>query len=336
MNAATLPLISLEHAADLLAQGQIVAIPTETVYGLAADAQNPQAVAQIFATKGRPADHPLIVHIASAAQAGIFASSVPAFAQALMDKFWPGPLTLILPRQPDVAAAAAGGQASVGLRVPAHPLAQALLQACAQRGVLGLAAPSANRFGKVSPTSAAHVADEFGSAVPILDGGDCAVGIESTIVDCSRGAPVVLRPGQISLADISAALAPLGCSLQDAAAMQKAAQKSAPKASGTLAAHYAPRAKLRLMDAAMLQTALDVLGADAKGIATYSRSILRTAAPAVLRRHMPQDAAAAAHELFAVLRELDAQSVTLIWVEAPPDTPDWDGVRDRLQRAAAA
>ena len=327
-----LPLVSATQAADLLAQGQIVAIPTETVYGLAADAQNPQAVAQIFATKGRPADHPLIVHIASAAQAGVFAHDIPAFATALMEKFWPGPLTLILPRRPEVAAAAAGGQASVGLRVPAHPQAVALLQACAERGVHGLAAPSANRFGKVSPTSAAHVADEFGTSVPVLDGGDCAVGIESTIVDCSRGAPIVLRPGQISAADLNAALAPLGWPLQDAAS----AQQAAPKASGTLEAHYAPRAKVRLMDAAMLQTALDVLGADAQGIATYSRSILRTPAAAVIRRHMPPDAAAAAHELFAVLRALDALGVALIWVESPPDTPDWDGVRDRLQRAAAA
>ena len=327
-----LPLVSAAQAADLLAQGQIVAIPTETVYGLAADAQNPQAVAQIFATKGRPADHPLIVHIASAAQAGVFAHDIPAFATALMEQFWPGPLTLILPRRPEVAAAAAGGQASVGLRVPAHPQALALLQACAERGVHGLAAPSANRFGKVSPTSAAHVTDEFGTSVPVLDGGDCAVGIESTIVDCSRGAPIVLRPGQINTADLNAALAPLGWPLQDAAS----AQQTAPKASGTLEAHYAPRAKVRLMDAAMLQTALDVLGADAQGIATYSRSILRTPAAAVIRRHMPPDAAAAAHELFAVLRALDALGVALIWVESPPDTPDWDGVRDRLQRAAAA
>lgn len=332
MNAPALPLITLNQAADLLAQGQIVAIPTETVYGLAADAQNPQAVAQIFATKGRPADHPLIVHIAAAEHAAQFAQNIPAFAQALMNKFWPGPLTLILPRQPDIAAAAAGGQASVGLRVPAHPQAQALLQACAARGVYGLAAPSANRFGKVSPTSAQHVADEFGASVPILDGGDCAVGIESTIVDCTRGAPIILRPGQISTADLNAALAPLGLQLQEAGSVQK----SAPKASGTLDAHYAPRAKVRLMDATMLQTALDVLGLDAKNIATYSRSILRTPAPAVLRRHMPQDAAAAAHELFAVLRELDAQGVALIWVETPPDSAEWDGVRDRLQRAAAA
>ena len=325
-------LISTAQAAERLAQGQIVALPTETVYGLAADAQNADAVAQIFSTKGRPADHPLIVHISDAAQAGVFAQDIPAYAQALMQQFWPGPLTLILPRRPDVAAAAAGGQASVGLRLPAHPQALAVLQACAELGVPGLAAPSANRFGKVSPTCAQHVADEFGASVPIVDGGDCAVGIESTIVDCTRGTPIVLRPGQISSADLNAVLRPLGLQLQDAAA----AQKSAPKASGTLEAHYAPRAKVRLMDAAMMQTALDVLAGDAQNIATYSRAILRTASAAVIRRHMPQDAAAAAHELFAVLRELDAQGVALIWVETPPEVAAWDGVRDRLRRAAAA
>ncbi|MFI0546436.1 MAG: L-threonylcarbamoyladenylate synthase [Brachymonas sp.] len=328
----TLPLLTLPQAAAALAAGGLVAMPTETVYGLAADAQNAQAVAQIFSTKGRPADHPLIVHIAAPEHASVFAQDIPAFAQALMQQFWPGPLTLILPRRPDVAAAAAGGQSSIGLRMPAHPQALALLQTCAERGVLGLAAPSANRFGRVSPTCAAHVADEFGAAVPILDGGDCVVGIESTIVDCSRGAPTILRPGQISAAQIHAALAPLGVQLQDAAAMPSAA----PKASGTLEAHYAPRAKVRLMDAASLQTALDVLGAEAASIATYSRAILRSSAPAVIRRHMPQDAAAAAHELFAVLRELDAQGVHLIWVETPPADADWDGVRDRLRRAAAA
>ena len=332
----TLPLLTLPQAAAALAAGGLVAMPTETVYGLAADAQNAQAVAQIFSTKGRPADHPLIVHIAAPEHASVFAQDIPAFAQALMQQFWPGPLTLILPRRPDVAAAAAGGQSSIGLRMPAHPQALALLQTCAERGVLGLAAPSANRFGRVSPTCAAHVADEFGAAVPILDGGDCVVGIESTIVDCSRGAPTILRPGQISAAQIHAALAPLGWQLQDAASAEQSTHQAAPKAAGTLAAHYAPRAKVRLMDAATLQTALDVLGAEAKNIAIYSRAILRSSAPAVIRRHMPQDAAAAAHELFAVLRELDAQGVHLIWVETPPADADWDGVRDRLRRAAAA
>lgn len=327
-----LPLITLPQAAQTLAAGGLVAMPTETVYGLAADAQHPQAVAQIFSTKGRPADHPLIVHISAADQAEVFAQDIPPYAQALMTAFWPGPLTLIFPRRPDVAAAAAGGQASVGLRVPAHPQALALLQACAALGVAGLAAPSANRFGKVSPTCAAHVADEFGASVPILDGGDCAVGIESTIVDCTRGAPIILRPGQISTAQLNAALQPWGVQLQD----PSAAQAAAPKASGTLEAHYAPRAKVRLMDAAMLQTALDVLAEEAQQIATYSRAILRSPAPALIRRHMPQDAAAAAHELFAVLRELDAQGVKLIWVEAPPADADWDGVRDRLRRASAA
>lgn len=327
-----LPLSTLSQAADTLAAGGLVAMPTETVYGLAADAQNPAAVAQIFSAKGRPSDHPLIVHISAATQAPLFAQNIPAFAQVLMEKFWPGPLTLILPRRPEVAAAAAGGQASVGLRVPAHPQALALLQACAERGVPGLAAPSANRFGKVSPTCPAHVAAEFGQTVPIVDGGVCAVGIESTIVDCTRGAPIILRPGQISAADLNAALAPLGLQLQ----APDAAKNAAPKASGTLEAHYAPRAKVRLMDAHAMQTALDILDAEAANIATYSRAILRSSAASLIRRSMPSAAAAAAHELFATLRELDDQGVALIWVETPPVGADWDGVRDRLQRAAAA
>ncbi len=193
---------AISTAADALARGELVGLPTETVYGLAADAGNEAAVRGIFAAKGRPADHPLIVHVASAAQVDDFAAEVPGFAQALIDAFWPGPLTLILPRRAGVAEAAAGGHATVGLRCPSHPVAQALLAACATRGVRGLAAPSANRFGRVSPTTAQHVAQEFGDALPVLDGGPCDVGIESTIIDCTRGAPVLLRPGQLARADI--------------------------------------------------------------------------------------------------------------------------------------
>ncbi len=190
--------VALAEAAATLRAGGLVGLPTETVYGLAADATNPTAVAKIFAAKGRPSDHPLIVHVADAGGVGHFAASVPGFAQRLMAAFWPGPLTLILPRRPEVAAAAAGGQDSVGLRCPAHPVAQALLRACAEMGVPGLAAPSANLFGRVSPTTAAHVLGEFGSDLLVLDGGPCRVGIESTIVDCSRGVPVLLRPGQLT------------------------------------------------------------------------------------------------------------------------------------------
>lgn len=325
---------AIEQAAQRLAAGGLVGMPTETVYGLAADAGNASAVRGIFEAKGRPSDHPLIVHIPPAeggdwrADVAPVARDVPDFAVALMQAFWPGPLTLILPRRPEVAAVAAGGQDSVGVRCPSHPVAQALLKAARAHGVLGVAAPSANRFGRVSPTTAAHVAEEFAALgdeqLLILDGGACPVGIESTIVDCSRGHPVLLRPGMLTPAQIEAAC---GQPLRER-------DEAAPRASGTLESHYAPRAKVRLMSGEQIQAALDVLGQDAKHIAVYARTTQR-AARAVAQRRMPSDAATCAQELFAVLRALDATGVKLIWVEAPPDGSEWDGVRDRLQRAAA-
>ncbi len=319
---------AIARAVQALAQGDLLGLPTETVYGLAADALRDEAVARIYAAKGRPADHPLIVHVASAAQVPLFARDVPAFAQRLMDAFWPGPLTLILPRQPGVATASAGGQASIGLRCPSHPVAQAVLQACAAAGLPGLSAPSANQFGRVSPTSARHVQGEFGDALLILDGGDCEVGIESTIVDCTRGAPVLLRPGQITRTQIEQAC---GQPLQDKAALAQ----PAPKASGTLESHYAPRAKVRLMDAPTLAARLQALGVHANNLAVWSRHAPPDTGAGVLWRQQAAQASTAAHDLFAVLRELDARGVQQIWVELPPDTPEWEGVRDRLQRAAA-
>ena len=320
---------AITAAAQALCSGALLGLPTETVYGLAADASSDSAVAQIFAAKGRPSDHPLIVHVADAGGIAHFASAVPAFAQALVDAFWPGPLTLILPRRAGVASAATGGQDSVGLRCPAHPVALAVLRACAAQGVWGVAAPSANRFGRVSPTTAAHVQDELGSDLLVLDGGACAVGIESTIVDCTRGRPVLLRPGAITRAQIEAA-----CGLRPLSKEELPAQT--PRASGTLLAHYAPDAKLRLMAAKALQAGLDVLGADAAHLAVYARTPLHTASSAVLLRRLPDDATATAAQLFAVLRGFDDQGARLIWIETPPDSPDWEGVRDRLQRAAAA
>ncbi|RYX90112.1 MAG: threonylcarbamoyl-AMP synthase [Comamonadaceae bacterium] len=324
--------LSIDRAALELARGGLVAFPTETVYGLGADASSDAAVAGIFTAKGRPSDHPLIVHIAVAEDALLFASRIPPFAQKLMDAFWPGPLTLILPRRDGMAAASAGGQDSIGLRCPAHPVALALLNACRRlpgHPVMGLAGPSANRFGRVSPTTAAHVEAEFGASLLVLDGGPCAVGIESTIIDCTRPMPVLLRPGGVGRAGIEAA-----CGL--AVLTQEEAGSAAPRASGTLEAHYAPEAKVRLMDAGALQTALNLLGSDAANIAVYSRVIVNTPSARVIRRRMPDDAAATAQQLFAVLREFDAQGARLIWIETPPATPDWDGVRDRLQRASAA
>ena len=321
---------AIEEAVRRLAAGDLVAFPTETVYGLGADAGHDAAVAKIFQAKGRPADHPLIVHVADAAGALAFAADMPPFAQRLVQAFWPGPLTLILPRRPGVGQAAAGGQDSIGVRCPSHAAAQALLRACAAAvpPVRGLAGPSANQFGRVSPTTAAHVQAEFGEPLLVLDGGPCEVGIESAIVDCTRGRPVLLRPGVLTRDQIAAAC---GEELLSADELEQAA----PRASGTLESHYAPRAQVRLMDAAALQTALDLLGAEASGIAVYARAVLRTPSHRVLRRQMPTDAAEAARELFAVLRDFDEQGVALIWVETPPTAPEWEGVRDRLARAAA-
>jgi L-threonylcarbamoyladenylate synthase len=317
---------ALQRAAAELAAGGLVAFPTETVYGLGARADDDAAVAQIFAAKGRPADHPLIVHVGDVASARAFASAWPASAQRLADAFWPGPLTVIVPRRPGMGTASAAGQSSIGLRCPAHPAARALIAAAAAQGVAGIAGPSANRFGRISPTTAGHVHEEFGDALTIVDGGECEAGIESAIVDCSRGAPALLRPGVLTRAQLEAALGePL-----------HAAGADAPRASGTLEAHYAPRAKLRLMPAEQLRTALGILAkSGVNPVAVYFRTVTPGRSVRAYRA-MPNDPVAAAHELFAALRELDGSGATLIWVETPPDAPAWEGVRDRLQRAAAA
>jgi L-threonylcarbamoyladenylate synthase len=337
---------SITAAAQALQRGDLLGLPTETVYGLAADAGNDVAVAKIFDAKGRPANHPLIVHVASAQGVQRFASHVPDFAQKLIDAFWPGPLTLILPRRPEVAAVAAGGQNSVGLRCPSHPTAHAVLQSAETLGVFGVAAPSANLFGRVSPTTAAHVADEFGDELLIVDGGACDVGIESTIVDCTRAAPVLLRPGVLTPQQLSDA-----CGVT--VITPNAPDADAPRASGTLESHYAPMAKVQLMTAADLQNAInaypcgnsktsdDVSGAGTAAaaglVAIWSRCPVQL--PAVNaaqfnKQPMPQSAQDCAHQLFAQLRSFDMQGVAHIWVETPPLTPEWDGVRDRLTRAA--
>lgn len=323
---------SIAAAAQALQRGALLGLPTETVYGLAADASNDAAVAKIFEAKGRPANHPLIVHVASAQGVQRFASHVPDFAQKLIAAFWPGPLTLILPRRPEVAAVAAGGQNSVGLRCPSHATAHAVLQRAETLGVFGVAAPSANLFGRVSPTTAAHVAGEFGDDLLIIDGGACEVGIESTIVDCTRGAPVLLRPGVLTPQQLSEA-----CGVT--VITPHAPDADAPRASGTLESHYAPTAQVQLMSALDLQKAMDAY-ANAEAhptVAVWSRSRLQVPAE---RAHqfnaqaMPASPQDCAHQLFAQLRSFDAQGVAHIWVEIPPPTPEWAGVRDRLTRAA--
>ncbi len=345
---------SIAACADAIRAGALVGLPTETVYGLAADADNATAVAAIFAAKGRPADHPLIVHV-SAHDGGIsgvahYCADVPPFAQQLIAAFWPGPLTLILARRAAVAAAAAGGQDSIGVRCPSHPAAQALLAALrhtapGQQPVWGLAAPSANRFGRVSPTTAAHVQSELGAQLLVLDGGACDVGIESTIIDCTRGSPVLLRPGAITREQVEQVCARKLLTNEELQAQSLQAMQ-APRASGTLESHYAPQARVRLMDAQALQTALELLrdaarqstsngGAVAPSIAVYARVGIKRVPEQVLLKRMPLDAASTAQQLFAALRAFDDAGVKLIWVETPPDTPDWEAVRDRLQRAAA-
>jgi len=308
IDTAALAITDGRAAAQALAAGELVAFPTETVYGLGADACNDAAIAKIFAAKGRPSDHPLIVHVASPSGVAHFAQVIPAFAHKLIATFWPGPLTVILPRKPSVARAAAGGQNSIGLRCPSHPMALSLLRACQKLGVQGVAAPSANRFGRVSPTSAAHVRDEFGDALMVLDGGDCDVGIESAIIDCTRGVPVLLRHGILSFKQLEAACG-------EPLLLPEAMLDKAPRASGTLESHYAPRARVRIVSAE-----------EAQKLVLTARQVLY---------QLPAQLEQAAHELFAKLRKLDDTGVDEIFVTCPPADSAWDGVRDRLTRASA-
>lgn len=316
----------LRQAAEHLAAGELIGLPTETVYGLAARADDDAAVARIFEAKGRPADHPLIVHVLDAHDAAKFAAGLSNVAHRLIAAYWPGPLTVIVRRRPGVANAAAGGLPTIGLRCPSHRVARALLEAARHLGVFGVAAPSANRFGRISPTTARHVVEEFGPDLMVLDGGECELGIESTIVDCSREHPVLLRPGvlvqrQIEVAAGQPLLSP---------------DEHAPRAPGTLRAHYAPRARVRVLSAARLRECL--AGERPPRLAVYSREDVSSIAllDTALVRNMPAEAGAAAHELFSVLRELDARGASEIWIEEPPRSPEWEGIRDRLERAASA
>ncbi len=302
----------VQHAADILRSGGLVAFPTETVYGLGADARNEAAVRRIFALKGRPADHPVIVHLASAELLDSWAVNVPDVAYALAEAFWPGPLTLILERQAWVSDVVTGGQETVGLRVPSHPVALSLLG----RFGGGVAAPSANRFGHVSPTTAAHVRAEFGDVVPVLDGGPCTVGLESTILDLSGRAPKVLRPGAISAAQLEAALRkPLTTPTPD---------DVAPRVPGGLSSHYAPHTPTFL-----LESAVSVSHATDAVLARRSQ-----AAEAVRWLTLPDDPDGFGRALYAALRELDVPEYARILIEAVPETAPWAAVRDRLGRAA--
>ena len=314
---------NIARAVELLRAGGLVAFPTETVYGLGADASNPEAVAKIFAAKGRPQDHPVIVHLADVSQLDSWAREVPEAARRLAQRYWPGPLTMILKRAPRVSDAVTGGQDNVGLRVPAHPVAQNLLRAFGS----GIAAPSANRFGRVSPTAAAHVEAEFADGPTsgvglILDGGACEVGIESTIVDLSRGGCVLMRPGRIGASEIGKTA---GCNPEST---ERRLDK-APRAPGMLQIHYAPNTPLHLV-------ARDVLLREVKP----EHAVLAFGSPAAgaTREHWiaaAPDAVAYAHDLYANLRRLDALACTRMLVEQPPAGEAWVAVTDRLRRAAA-
>ena len=329
------------RAVDLLQAGQLVAFPTETVYGLGADAANPQAVVRIFAAKGRPADHPLIVHLAGAAYLERWAVDVPNAAWELAEAFWPGPLTLILKRAAQVPYAVTGGQETVGVRVPAHPVALELLRAYAragggQGGMSGIAAPSANRFGRISPTDAAHVREELGEAVAlILDGGRCAVGIESTIVDLSRddAPPRLLRPGHVTPQQIASVLGvepELPASMQAGQTVQ-AGQIGAPRVSGSLDAHYAPRTPMRRVAGAQLAATIEALqhAGQRCGVLAYSPG----APHGECVRRLPADARGYARDFYAALRELDQRDCAVILVEEIPAGTDWAALADRLRRS---
>ena len=307
--------VEITRAGQILRAGGLVAFPTETVYGLGADAWNPAAVKKLYRVKRRPADHPVIVHFAEAKQAFEWARDVPDSARRLADRFWPGPLTLILKRAARAPDFITGGQDNVGVRVPAHPVARQMLAAFGG----GVAAPSANRFGSVSPTTASHVLAELGADVDlVLEGGPTEVGIESTILDLSGDAPVVLRPGHISKGELERELG------------IPVAEKSAasPRHSGGLERHYAPHTPARLVPTHELDREIEKLK-EKVAVLAFSRPDERVD----FWLRMPRDAQAYAKRLYAALRELDSAGCEAILVETPPDRPEWAAVLDRLRRA---
>ena len=312
----------IDKAVAILRRGGLVAFPTETVYGLGADASNPAALGRLYAAKGRPADHPAIVHLADMNQLAQWTRDVTPIAQKLAREFWPGPLTMILRRAPGVGDAVTGGQDTVGVRIPSHAIAHALLEKFGG----GVAAPSANRFGRVSATTAAHVWQEFGDEVDmVLDGGASDVGIESTIVDATGAAPVLLRPGRISTRDIERAA---GVPLAPPTAQS-------PRAPGTLAAHYAPATPLLVSESDLLLELAATLTRQGKRVAVLARSPLQPLFAGITWIAAPLDAAAYAHDLYANLRTLDAAGCDAILVEQLPQRPEWAAINDRLGRAAA-
>jgi L-threonylcarbamoyladenylate synthase len=317
-------LAAITRAVAVLWKGGLVAVPTETVYGLAADAENEEAVRSIFAAKGRPADHPVIVHVADARGLDAWARDVPEAARRLAAAFWPGPLTLVLRRSERVSDAITGGQDTVGLRCPSHPWAQALLHAFGG----ALAAPSANSFGRISPTTAEHVRADLGEKPDgrvdlILDGGPCPLGIESTIVDLSGPIPTLLRPGSVTREAIEDCLATL---VADAG-------PGSPRASGRLERHYAPRARLEIVPPDRLGSRLAALFHLRVAVLAPQNVLSALKARPALELVAPDDPASYGRELYANLHRLDEAGADLIVIAAPPAGPEWTAIHDRLRRA---
>jgi len=296
-------------AVAALRAGELVAFPTETVYGLGADARNPEALRKVYALKGRPSTHPLILHVLSADDLKDWVSDIPAAARTLASRFWPGPLTIVLPRSTRVSDELTGGQDTVAIRVPAHPVARALLAAFGS----GIAAPSANRYGRVSPTRASHVREEFPKDLLVLEGGDCEVGLESTIVSLIDAVPRLLRPGSISRTDLETVLGE---------SVKTGTGADTPRVPGSTAQHYAPQTPLELVPAGALSTAEAAAAARGERVVTL-------ACPS------SSDPATYGYRLYAELRRLDKLGASRILVESVPQSPQWDAVRDRLSRAAA-
>lgn len=311
---------AIHTAASILRRGGLVAFPTETVYGLGADAENESAVRAMFAAKGRPADHPVIVHLADVSQIKSFAADLPDSAQKLAAAFWPGPMTLVLRRSDRVNNLVTGGLDTVGLRVPSHPVAQALLRKFGG----AIAAPSANRFGRVSCTRAEHVAAELASRVDlILDGGECTVGLESTIIDVSSGEPAILRPGAVTAEDVARILGtiPQGYS------------RSAPRVSGSLPSHYAPQARVEIVTVDQLSHRATELLAAGRKLAVLTQQPIRLD-PRVQVLPFPQSQADLAHALYDLLRQVDALGCDVALATLPSNEGLGAAIVDRLRRAA--
>lgn len=314
----------IREAAKLLAAGKVVAFPTETVYGLGADASNPEAVRRIFEIKGRPADHPVIVHLSHPDQLSEWAAEIPDEAYQLAERFWPGPLTIILNRNKRVPDEVTGGQDTVGLRIPAHPVALALLRKFGG----GVAAPSANRFGRISPTTAQHVLEDLGEELEmIVDAGPCLIGLESAIVNLSGPEPMLLRPGSLTVRELEAVL--------DGKRITLPEKKVVLRAPGMLSSHYAPRTPFTVIEAVALPETLIKLLTRGETVAVMTVTATAISWPkGVTLRLMPPSPSDYACEMYSVMRKLDNGAVDRIVAVAPPDSIEWSAVRDRLTRAA--